>query len=91
VQWRVACALIERDWLLREANVWAKPNARPESARDRLAQRYEMLFCLVQQGARSPDVRVDGDTVWGVPAARSNFGHVAAGSLAMAERCIRAT
>jgi len=48
VPWRVAFALVEHGWYLREAIVWGKPNARPESVRDRLSQRYEMLFLLTR-------------------------------------------
>jgi site-specific DNA-methyltransferase (adenine-specific) len=46
VPWRVALMLTERGWRLRAAIAWHKPNARPESVRDRLAQRHEMLFLL---------------------------------------------
>jgi DNA modification methylase len=47
--WRVAFALQEDGWILRNAIVWHKPNAMPESVRDRLSIRYEMLFLLVKQ------------------------------------------
>ncbi|GAB3487531.1 DNA methylase [Amycolatopsis cihanbeyliensis] len=46
VPWRVAHAVQERGWRLRGAVVWHKPNARPESVRDRFAQRYETIFVL---------------------------------------------
>ncbi|WP_413116191.1 DNA-methyltransferase [Streptomyces sp. CY1] len=47
--WRVAFALQADGWILRNAIIWHKPNAMPESVRDRLSNRYEMLFLLVQQ------------------------------------------
>ena len=47
--WRVALALQQDRWILRNAIVWHKPNAMPESVRDRLSTRYEMLFLLVKQ------------------------------------------
>lgn len=47
--WRVAFALQRDGWILRNAVVWHKPNAMPESVRDRLSNRYEMLFLLVKQ------------------------------------------
>jgi DNA modification methylase len=47
--WRVALALQQDRWILRNAIVWHKPNAMPESVRDRLSRRYEMLFLLVKQ------------------------------------------
>lgn len=97
VPWRVALALVEREWSLREAIVWAKPNARPESVTDRLAQRYETVFLLTRgpshrcnpdnQSAGEPD-RVD-DTVWTIAPERARLGHVAAGPVALAQRCVR--
>jgi len=47
--WRVAFALQADGWILRNAVVWHKPNAMPESVRDRLSNRYEMLFLLNRQ------------------------------------------
>jgi DNA modification methylase len=47
--WRVAFALQEDGWILRNAVVWHKPNAMPESVRDRLSCRHELLFLLVKQ------------------------------------------
>jgi site-specific DNA-methyltransferase (cytosine-N4-specific) len=44
VPWRVAFALQDDGWILRNAIVWNKPNAMPESVTDRLSTRYEMLF-----------------------------------------------
>ena len=49
--WRVAFAMQEDGWILRNAIVWHKPNAMPESVRDRLACRHELLFLLVKQPA----------------------------------------
>jgi DNA modification methylase len=49
--WRVAFALQEDGWILRNAIVWHKPNAMPESVRDRLNCRYELIFLLVKQPA----------------------------------------
>lgn len=46
--WRVAFALQDVGWILRNAIVWHKPNAMPESIEDRLATRYEMLFMLTK-------------------------------------------
>jgi DNA methylase len=47
--WRVAFALQEDGWILRNAIIWHKPNAMPESVRDRLACRHELVFLLVRQ------------------------------------------
>lgn len=42
--WRVALALQDDGWLLRSCIIWHKPNAVPESVRDRPAARHEYLF-----------------------------------------------
>jgi DNA modification methylase len=42
--WRVAFALQDDGWILRNAVVWNKPNAMPESITDRLSCRYEHVF-----------------------------------------------
>jgi site-specific DNA-methyltransferase (cytosine-N4-specific) len=44
IPWRVAFALQDDGWILRNAIIWNKPNAMPESVTDRLSTRYEMLF-----------------------------------------------
>jgi DNA modification methylase len=49
--WRVAFALQDDGWILRNAIVWHKPNAMPESVRDRLNCRHELVFLLVKQPA----------------------------------------
>ncbi len=46
--WRVAFALQDDAWILRNAIVWAKPNAMPESVTDRLANRHELIFLLTK-------------------------------------------
>ena len=44
VPWRVAFALQEDWWVLRNDIIWHKPNAMPESVTDRLTCRYEHFF-----------------------------------------------
>ena len=44
IPWRVALALQEDGWILRNDIVWSKPNAMPESVTDRLSSRYEHVF-----------------------------------------------
>ena len=57
--WRVAFALQDDGWILRNAIVWHKPNAMPESVRDRLNCRHELLFLL----AKSPAYWFDLDPI----------------------------
>lgn len=44
IPWRVAFALQDDGWVLRNAIVWHKPNAMPTSVKDRLGTRYEFVF-----------------------------------------------
>ena len=44
IPWRVAFALQDDGWILRNAVVWHKTNAMPESIKDRLTSRYEHVF-----------------------------------------------
>jgi site-specific DNA-methyltransferase (cytosine-N4-specific) len=48
IPWRVAFALIDDGWILRNAVVWFKPNHMPDSAKDRLTRTYEFLFHFVK-------------------------------------------
>jgi DNA modification methylase len=47
--WRVAFALQEDGWILRNSIIWNKPNAMPESVTDRLSTRHENLFMFSKQ------------------------------------------
>jgi site-specific DNA-methyltransferase (cytosine-N4-specific) len=44
IPWRVAFALQDDGWTLRNDVIWAKPNAMPESVTDRLSTRHEHVF-----------------------------------------------
>ena len=50
IPWRVAFALIEDGWVLRSDIVWAKPNAMPESVKDRPTRAHEYIFLFAKQG-----------------------------------------
>lgn len=47
IPWRVALAMQERGWILRNAVVWDKVKGNPCSARDKLRDMYEFVFHLV--------------------------------------------
>ncbi|MBF6326802.1 DNA-methyltransferase [Nocardia cyriacigeorgica] len=57
--WRVAFALQDDGWILRNAIVWNKPNAMPESVTDRLSSRYEQVFMF----SRAPRYWFDLDVI----------------------------
>lgn len=48
IPWRVAFALQDDGWILRNDIIWAKQNAMPESVTDRLSSRHEHLFMLTK-------------------------------------------
>ena len=46
IPWSVALALRAAGWYLRQEIIWAKPNPKPESVRDRCTRAHEYLFLL---------------------------------------------
>lgn len=48
VPWRVALALQEDGWWLRQDIIWSKPNPMPESIKDRCTKAHEYLFLLAK-------------------------------------------
>lgn len=87
VPWRVVLELLDRGWLLEREIIWHKPNARPESVRDRFARRYENIFVLTRDRR---DVLETRETVlWSVSSDRGRVGHPAKGTLEIARRCVR--
>lgn len=48
IPWRLAFALQDDGWYLRSDIVWHKPNAQPESVKDRPARAHEYLFMLTR-------------------------------------------
>lgn len=48
IPWRVALALQDDGWILRQDIIWQKKNAMPESVRDRCTRSHEYIFMLVK-------------------------------------------
>lgn len=48
VPWRLAFALQEDGWYLRQDIIWSKPNPMPESVTDRCTKSHEYLFLLTK-------------------------------------------
>lgn len=48
VPWRVAFALQDDGWTLRNDVIWAKPAGMPDPAKDRLGRKHEHLFLLTK-------------------------------------------
>lgn len=68
VPWRVALALQDDGWVLRQDIVWSKPNPMPESVRDRCTKAHEYIFLL----SKSPRYFIDPDGMK-EPAAESSI------------------
>ena len=102
--WRLAFALQEDGWWLRSEVIWRKPNAHPESVRDRPTRSHETVFLL----SRSQDYYYDVDavrgpngrrlrTAWDIPTEprkRLNGSlddHPAIMPLSLARRCVEIT
>ncbi len=104
VPWRLAFALQEAGWWLRSEIIWVKPNAHPESVRDRPTTDHETVFLL----SKNQDYFYDVDavrgphgrrlrTAWNIstePQKRTyanGVGHPAVMPLELARRCISIT
>jgi DNA modification methylase len=57
--WRLAFALQDAGWYLRQDIIWHKPNPMPESTRDRCTKAHEYLFLL----SKSPRYYYDQDAI----------------------------
>ena len=101
VPWRTALALQEAGWWLRSEVVWHKPNAHPESVRDRPTRAHETVFLLTKGADYYYDAgAVTGPggrrlrSVWEMatePGRRGAGGHPAVMPSALARRCIEIT
>lgn len=59
IPWRVAFALQDDGWYLRQDIIWSKPNPMPESVEDRCTKAHEYLFLL----SKSSDYYYDQDAI----------------------------
>ena len=75
VPWRVAFALQEAGWYLRQDIIWHKPNPMPESVSDRCTKAHEYLFLLSKSSRYFFDNKAIAED-----AVTSNTGHRFGGS-----------
>ena len=52
VPWRVAFALIDDGWVLRNEIIWNKPNPMPESCKNRLTKAHEQVFLFTKKPSK---------------------------------------
>lgn len=98
IPWRLAFALQDDGWYLRADVVWNKPNAMPESVRDRPTRAHEYLFMLTKseryfydrEAVREPNGR-NCRSVWNVHTQGFNGAHFATFPPKLIEPCIRSS
>jgi len=85
---RFAIAMQDRDWIVRNDNVWVKPNPIPDQVRDRCSMSHEYMFHLVKsrwyffnkdavgRKSSSGSMLPPADT-WEIPPARRSHQHKA--------------
>ncbi len=103
IPWRLALALQEDGWFLRSDIVWNKPNAMPESVKDRPTRSHEYLFMFTKKEtyyynhAAVKEPRDDGNgtrnlrSVWNINTEPSKEAHFATFPSALVEPCILAS
>lgn len=96
IPWRMAFALQADGWYLRSDIIWNKPNAMPESVKDRPTRSHEYVFMLTKSEKYYYDniaVKENGRnrrTVWNVNTAPFAEAHFATFPTALIDPCILA-
>lgn len=102
VPWRLALALQEDGWYLRTDIVWHKPNALPESVKDRPARNHEFVFLLtkgekyfynheaVKVSTADGNGRKARRSVWSINTEPYKGAHFAVFPTALVEPCVLA-
>lgn len=98
IPWRLAFALQASGWYLRSDVIWRKPNAMPESVKDRPTRSHEYLFFITKNERyfydRTAVPEVNGRnlrSVWDINTQPFPEAHFATFPAELAERCIKTT
>ena len=102
VPWRLAFALQQDGWYLRSEIIWHKPNAMPESVKDRPTRCHEHLFMLTRSERYHYDAHTvreraeDGTwrnrrSVWSINTEPSRGGHIAPFPRHLVAPCIQSS
>lgn len=100
--WRLALALQEDGWYLRTDIIWNKPNAMPESVKDRPTRSHEYVFMFTKNeryyydhvAAKEPGLNGklrNRRSVWNVKTQPFSGAHFATFPTALIEPCIAAS
>lgn len=98
VPWRLAFALQDAGWYLRADCIWNKPNAQPESVKDRPTRSHEYVFLFTKSeryfydnnAVRGPNGR-NLRTVWDINTQPDKHAHEAMFPLRLVEPCLALT
>lgn len=98
IPWRVALALQEDGWYLRNDIIWHKPNAMPESVKDRPTRAHEYVFMFSKDERyfydRSAVLEPNGRnarSVWNINTQAFPGAHFATFPPKLIEPCIKAS
>lgn len=102
IPWRLAFALQENGWYLRTDIVWHKPNAMPESVKDRPSRSHEYIFMFSKSerydydGNAIKEDTVNGPkrnkrTIWNVNKQNYQGSHFATFPTELIEPCVLST
>jgi site-specific DNA-methyltransferase (adenine-specific) len=98
IPWRLAFALQDDGWFLRADIIWNKPNAMPESVKDRPTRAHEYLFMFSKSEKYYYDRQAILDTngrnkrsVWNVNTTAYAGAHFATFPARLIEPCIKAS
>jgi site-specific DNA-methyltransferase (adenine-specific) len=98
VPWRLALALQDDGWFLRADIVWNKPNAMPESVKDRPTRSHEYIFMLSRSERYYYDPKsildINGRncrSVWSINTQAFPDAHFATFPPKLVEPCVRAS
>lgn len=101
IPWRLALALQDDGWYLRSDIIWHKPNAMPESVKDRPSRSHEYLFLLTKSERYRYDYAAMREpaangalrgrrSVWNINTQPNDVPHNAVFPMALIEPCILA-
>lgn len=98
IPWRLAFALQASGWYLRSDVIWRKPNAMPESVKDRPTRSHEYLFFMTKNERyyydRDATPEVNGRnlrSVWDINTRPFPEAHFATFPPELVERCVKTT
>ncbi len=97
IPWRLALALQADGWYLRSDIIWNKPNAMPESVKDRPTRSHEYIFMLTKREKYYYDylaIKENGRnkrTIWNVNTVPFSEAHFATFPPSLIEPCILAS